>query len=113
MSRKYSFSVIGVPRKFKELSSVPRCKKGWEPLGYGVSFGYRGRRFKQSLHQDVVSLSKTLNLHCISGLSCYMCTRRDLPCGECLFSAMSTPKEKALKINVFLYYSFCSNYIIN
>ena len=27
MSRKYSFSVIGVPRKFKELSSVPRCKK--------------------------------------------------------------------------------------
>ena len=32
MSRKYSFFVISVPQKFKDLTSVPPCKKGWEPL---------------------------------------------------------------------------------
>ena len=36
MSRKCSCFVIGVPRKFKEFNSVPRYKKGWEPLGYRV-----------------------------------------------------------------------------
>ena len=49
MSRKYSFSVIGVPRKFKELSSVPRCKKmlGTTAVEHGggrlVSFGRTAR----------------------------------------------------------------------
>ena len=29
--------MIGVPRKFKEFNSVPRYKKGWEPLAYSVA----------------------------------------------------------------------------
>ena len=34
MNRKFSCFVIGVPQIFKELDSVPRYKKGWEPLPY-------------------------------------------------------------------------------
>ena len=31
-SRNCSCFMIGVPQIFKELNSVPRYKKGWEPL---------------------------------------------------------------------------------
>ena len=51
MNRKFLCFVIGVPQIFKELDSVPRFKKGWEPLGYrdaGACFRVRllGRRGK-------------------------------------------------------------------
>ena len=50
-----------------------------------------------SLHQYVVSLSKTRNLHCFSQLSCEMSTRRKHSHERCLFTATSFPVEIALK----------------
>ena len=44
--------------------------------------GNRGCKFK-SRHQYVVSLSKTLYLHCFSRLSCKMSTRCGQPCEGC------------------------------
>ena len=59
--------------------------------------GYRGQRFKPQVHQYVVSLSKILNLHCFSRISCEMSTRRDHPLEGCLFSDMHSPEEISLK----------------
>ena len=47
--------------------------------------GYSDQRFKSRLHQYVVSLSKTLNPHC---LSCEMSTKWEHPREGCLFSVI-------------------------
>ena len=48
-------------------------------------------------HQYVVSLNKTLYLHCFSRLSCQMSTRLGHPRQGWLFSAMSFSEEIALR----------------
>ena len=48
-----------------------------------------------------VSMSKTLYLHCFSRLSREISTRREHPHEKCLFSAMSSPEEIALKNRLF------------
>ena len=53
---------------------------------------HRYRLFELRLHQYVVPFSKTLNPHCFSRLSCEMSARREHPCEECLFIAMSFPE---------------------
>ena len=58
---------------------------------------YRDLQIAPRLHQYAVPLSRTLNLHCFSHHSCKMSTRREHPSERCLFSAMSSPGEKALK----------------
>ena len=63
--------------------------------------GYGDRRFKTLLHQYVVSLSKTLNPHCFCRLNCEISTRRLQTREGCLFSAMSIPKEIALRLRAF------------
>ena len=66
--------------------------------------GYIDRQFKPCLHQYVVSLSKTLNLHFFSQLSWELSTTREYPHEGCLFSAMSFPEEIAQKkINTSLF----------
>ena len=55
------------------------------------------QRFKPRLHQYVVSLSKTLNPHCFSRLSCEMSTRQKHAREGCLLSAVSSLEKIALK----------------
>ena len=66
-------------------------------VGKKTVSGYGNRRLKLLLHQNVVSLRKTLHPRCFSRLSCEMSTRRDHPIDGFLLSAMSSPKEIAIK----------------
>ena len=58
---------------------------------------YRDRRFEPRQHQYVVSLSKTLYPHCLSGLSCELSTRWKHPREGSLSRAISFSKGIALK----------------
>ena len=49
--------------------------------------GYIDRRFKPRMHQNVVSLSKILNSHCLSRFICVMSTRLEHQ-GEGCFSVL-------------------------
>ena len=70
--------------------------------------GYRDRHLKARLHQYVVFLSKRLNPHCFSRLSCEMSTRREHSREGCLFSAMSFPEEIALTNQCIFYNVYIS-----
>ena len=77
---------------------------------------YSDRRFKPRQHQYVVSMSKTLNPHCFSRLSCEMCTRRDHPREGCLlFSVVNFPEiaPKNKRIFTFNFAQYSSLYVVH
>ena len=71
-----------------------------EHIGHVVMMsvpGYRDRWFEPWLHQYVVSLSKTLYLHCFSRLSCEMSNKKEHLCEGCLFSSIGFSEEIVYK----------------